>query len=84
MLIVDAHQRTSAPGVYAVGDVVAGLPQIGVAMGQAPIAGSPINSTLERLRPSSSRRKRLIKADDRSSELDNLSPANSRLSRGGR
>jgi thioredoxin reductase (NADPH) len=53
MLIVDDHQRTSVPGLYAVGDVVAGLAQIGVAMGQAAIAASTINSTLERrLRPS--------------------------------
>ena len=61
MLIVDDHQRTSVPGLYAVGDVVAGLTQIGVAMGQAAIAASTINSSLERrLRPASSRRKRLI------------------------
>ena len=53
MLIVDDHQRTSVPGLYAVGDVVAGLTQIGVAMGQAGIAASRINSSLERrLRPS--------------------------------
>jgi thioredoxin reductase (NADPH) len=53
MLIVDDHQRTSVPGLYAVGDVVAGLGQIGVAMGQAAIAASTINSSLERrLRPS--------------------------------
>ena len=52
MLIVDDHQRTSVPGLYAVGDVVAGLAQIGVAMGQAAIAASTINSSLERrLRP---------------------------------
>jgi thioredoxin reductase (NADPH) len=52
MLIVDDHQRTSVPGLYAVGDVVAGLTQIGVAMGQAAIAASTINSSLERrLRP---------------------------------
>jgi thioredoxin reductase (NADPH) len=53
MLIVDDHQRTSVPGLYAVGDVVPGLGQIGVAMGQAAIATSTINSSLERrLRPS--------------------------------
>jgi thioredoxin reductase len=41
------------PGLYADGDVVAGLGQIGVAMGQAAIAASTINSSLERrLRPS--------------------------------
>jgi thioredoxin reductase (NADPH) len=48
MLIVDDHQRTSVPGLYAVGDVVAGLAQIGVAMGQAAVAASTINSSLER------------------------------------
>jgi thioredoxin reductase (NADPH) len=53
MLIVDDHQRTSVPGLYAVGDVVKGLTQIGVAMGQAAVAASTINSSLERrLRPS--------------------------------
>jgi thioredoxin reductase (NADPH) len=52
MLIVDDHQRTSVPGLYAVGDVVKGLTQIGVAMGQAAIAASTINSSLERrIRP---------------------------------
>jgi thioredoxin reductase (NADPH) len=53
MLIVDDHQRTSVPGMYAIGDVVKGLTQIGVAMGQAAVAASTINSSLERrLRPS--------------------------------
>jgi thioredoxin reductase (NADPH) len=52
MLLVDEHQRTSVPGLYAVGDVVAGLTQIGVAMGQAAIAASAISRSLERrLRP---------------------------------
>jgi thioredoxin reductase (NADPH) len=55
MLLVDDHQRTSVPGLYAVGDVVPGLTQIGVAMGQAAIAASAINSSLERrLRPARS------------------------------
>lgn len=48
MLAVDPHQRTSVPGLYAVGDVVQGLTQIGVAMGHAAIAASAINSSLER------------------------------------
>ena len=53
MLIVDDHQRTTVPGLYAIGDVVQGLTQIGVAMGQAAIAASAISSSLERrLRPS--------------------------------
>lgn len=48
MLAVDDHQRTSVPGLYAVGDVVQGLTQIGVAVGQAAIAANAINRTLER------------------------------------
>jgi thioredoxin reductase (NADPH) len=52
MLLVDEHQRTSVPGLYAIGDVVAGLTQIGVAMGHAAVAASAISSSLERrLRP---------------------------------
>jgi thioredoxin reductase (NADPH) len=52
MLLVDEHQRTSVPGLYAVGDVVAGLTQIGVAMGHAAVAANAISSSLERrLRP---------------------------------
>jgi thioredoxin reductase (NADPH) len=53
MLAVDDHQGTSVPGLYAVGDVVQGLTEIGVAMGQAASAASTINRSLERrLRPS--------------------------------
>jgi thioredoxin reductase (NADPH) len=48
MLLVDDHQRTSVPGLYAVGDVVAGLTQIGVAMGHAAVAANAISSSLER------------------------------------
>jgi thioredoxin reductase (NADPH) len=47
-LNVDDHQRTSVPGLYAVGDVVQGMTQIGIAMGQAAIAASAINSSLAR------------------------------------
>ena len=65
MLIVDDHQRTSVPGIYAVGDVVAGLTQIGVAMGQAAIAASTINSSLERrLRPRAMRAPIPVRASD--------------------
>ena len=49
-LIVDEHQRTNVPGLYAIGDVVRGLGQISVAMGQAAIAATAINNSLERLR----------------------------------
>jgi thioredoxin reductase (NADPH) len=50
VLIVDDHQRTSVPSLWAVGDVVKGLGQISVAMGQAAIAATAINNSLERLR----------------------------------
>jgi thioredoxin reductase (NADPH) len=49
-LIVDHQQRTSVPGLYAVGDVVRGLGQISVAMGQAATAATAINNSLERVR----------------------------------
>lgn len=47
-IIVDAHQRTSVKGLYAVGDVVAGLDQIVTAVGQAAIAATAIRNELER------------------------------------
>ena len=46
-LIVDGHQMTSVPGLYAVGDVVAGLKQISVATGQAAIAATALHNSLE-------------------------------------
>jgi thioredoxin reductase (NADPH) len=46
MLLVDDHQQTSVPGLYAIGDLVPGLTQIGVAMGQAAMAASAINRSL--------------------------------------
>ena len=45
-LIVDAHQQTTVPGLYAAGDVVRGLAQISVAMGQAAIAATDIHNGL--------------------------------------
>jgi thioredoxin reductase (NADPH) len=45
-IIVDDHQCTSVPGLYAVGDVVLGLNQISVAAGQAAIAATRIHNTL--------------------------------------
>jgi thioredoxin reductase (NADPH) len=45
-LLVDKHQRTSVPGLYAAGDVVQGLTQISVATGQAAIAATTINNSL--------------------------------------
>lgn len=45
-LIVDEHQQTSVDGLYAAGDIVAGLNQITVAMGQATIAATAIHNRL--------------------------------------
>ncbi|QGZ37888.1 thioredoxin reductase (NADPH) [Pseudoduganella flava] len=45
-LIVDDHQRTTVPGLYAVGDVVLGLNQISVATGHAAIAATAIHNAL--------------------------------------
>ena len=45
-LLVDDHQRTSVPGLYAIGDVTRGLNQIAVATGQAAIAATCIHNTL--------------------------------------
>jgi len=43
---VDAHQQTSIPGLYAAGDVVRGLDQISVAVGEAAIAATAIHNRL--------------------------------------
>src|SRR5690606_10011028 len=43
---VDAHQLTSVPGLYAAGDVVSGLNQISVAVGQAAIAALAAHNRL--------------------------------------
>jgi len=45
-LIVDEKQQTTVDGLYAIGDVVSGLNQISVAMGQAAIAASAIHQRL--------------------------------------
>lgn len=50
-IIVDDHMRTSVPGLYAVGDVIKGLDQIGHAMGGAGIAATDIRNTLADERP---------------------------------
>jgi thioredoxin reductase (NADPH) len=49
-LIVNAHQETTVPGVYAAGDIVHGLSQVSVAAGQAAIAATAINGSLAPLR----------------------------------
>jgi thioredoxin reductase (NADPH) len=45
-LVVNERQRTSVPGLYAIGDAVQGLNQIAVATGQAAIAATCIHNTL--------------------------------------
>lgn len=45
-LIVDQHQRTTVPGLWAAGDVVSALNQISVAYGQAAIAATDIHRQL--------------------------------------
>ena len=45
-LLVDAHQRTCVPGLYAAGDVVRGLNQIAVATAEAAIAATAIHNDL--------------------------------------
>ena len=48
---VDAHQRTSVPGLYAAGDVVIGLDQISHAMGEGGVAATTIRNDLAKARP---------------------------------
>lgn len=45
-LVVDAHCRTTVPNLYAAGDVVAGLDQLAVSVGQAAIAATAIHNDL--------------------------------------
>ena len=49
-LLVNRHQRTSIPGLYAAGDVVEGLSQISIAAAHAAIAATDINNRLPPLR----------------------------------
>lgn len=44
---VDEHQQTSVDGIFAVGDVVADLHQITVAMGHAAIAATAVHKRLQ-------------------------------------
>jgi thioredoxin reductase (NADPH) len=50
-ILVDSHQRTSVPGLYAAGDVVLGLDQIGHAMGEGGVAATTIRNDLAETRP---------------------------------
>ena len=45
-LKVDEHQRTTADGLYAAGDVVSDLHQLSVAFGHAAIAATSIHNSL--------------------------------------
>lgn len=45
-VLVDAHQRTSVPGVWAAGDAVSALSQIAVAFGQAATAAMDMHNCL--------------------------------------
>ena len=45
-LVVDDHLQTTVPGLYAAGDVAAGLNQISVAYGHAAIAATAIHNRL--------------------------------------
>ncbi len=49
-ILVDGHQRTNLTGVYAAGDVVIGLDQIGHAIGEGGVAATTIRNDLARLR----------------------------------
>jgi thioredoxin reductase (NADPH) len=50
-VIVDSHQRTNVPGLYAAGDVVIGLDQISHAMGEGGVAATTIRNDLAKARP---------------------------------
>lgn len=45
-LVIDPHQRSTVPGLYAAGDVVVGLDQISHAMGAAAVAAVAIRNDL--------------------------------------
>ncbi|WP_082769518.1 NAD(P)/FAD-dependent oxidoreductase [Caulobacter sp. CCH9-E1] len=49
-ILVDEHQRTFLPSVYAAGDVARGLDQISVAVGEAAIAATSIHNSLAPVR----------------------------------
>lgn len=50
-LEIDAHQRSSVPGLFAAGDVAKGLDQISHAMGEAGVAATAIRNLLAEQRP---------------------------------
>ena len=50
-VVVDSHQRTHVPGLFAAGDVVKGLDQISHAMGEGGVAATAIRNYLAELEP---------------------------------
>ena len=50
-IVVDSHQRTNIPGLFAAGDVVKGLDQISHAMGEGGVAATAIRNYLAELMP---------------------------------
>ena len=50
-IVVDTHQRTNIPGLFAAGDVVKGLDQISHAMGEGGVAATAIRNYLAELEP---------------------------------
>ncbi len=50
-VVVDSHQRTSVPGLYAAGDVVIGLDQISHAMGEGGVAATTMRNDLSKEKP---------------------------------
>ena len=50
-LVVDSHQQTNVPGLFAAGDVVKGLDQISHAMGEGGVAATTIRNYLAQLEP---------------------------------
>jgi thioredoxin reductase (NADPH) len=50
-LVVDSHQRTNIPGLFAAGDVVKGLDQISHAMGHGGVAATAIRNYLAERAP---------------------------------
>lgn len=47
-IVVDKHQQTRVPGLFAAGDVVKALDQISVAMGHAAVAATAIHNLIRR------------------------------------
>ena len=45
-LVVDDHQRTTVPGLFAAGDMVRGLNQISTAQGEGAIAATAMHNFL--------------------------------------